>query len=426
MAVATLTISSRNYSSWSLRGWLLTRMSGLPSTRSSCRSPTRKTGRSSCCSRPRCWCRGCRTTAPRSGTPGHRRVPPRGVPGRRAPARRPRGPGAVPLDLRRDALGVRQPPLGPADEPEGPPPRLQDLAGAKADVDRITTIWRECLATWKGPYLFGKLSMADAMYAPVVTRFLTYDVTLDDECAAYGRRIMRSPTWSSGSRRRAPSPTRSRSSTSSSDDHLARHAQRAAPLGAGAPRMIQDRQDRVPAGLLRRLRRDRRGGGRPHPPHRRRHRAPDHARRPVQEGELVPRRPPVQSRAHHPPARARPRRELARHRLGRGAGPRRAQARRGARAARQPVGALPPRQWVVRRAQVHGQPLLQPVRRGHGGRRATSRHSSNLAVLPWPKVPYFRRARRARVDALCQPPRLDSPRSAWPGCGGRAYRPSAG
>lgn len=59
-------------------------------------------------------------------------------------------------------------------------------------------------------------------------------------------------------------------------------------------------------------------------------------------------------------------------------------------------------------------------------RRGGSRHSGNLAVLPWPKVPYFRRARRARVDALCRPPRLDSPRSAWPGCGGHAYRRSAG
>jgi glutathione S-transferase len=72
-------------------------------------------------------------------------------------------------------------------------PDFKIWSGAKADIDRITTIWRECLATWKGPYLFGKVSMADAMYAPVVTRFLTYDVALDDECAAYGRRIMALP-----------------------------------------------------------------------------------------------------------------------------------------------------------------------------------------------------------------------------------------
>jgi glutathione S-transferase len=66
-------------------------------------------------------------------------------------------------------------------------------AGAQADIDRILTIWRECLATSGGPFLFGALSMADAMYAPVVTRFKTYDVKLDSECAGYGERIMALP-----------------------------------------------------------------------------------------------------------------------------------------------------------------------------------------------------------------------------------------
>ena len=105
-------------------------------------------------------------------------------------------------------------------------PGFKIWSGAKADIDRIATIWRECLATWKGPYLFGKLSIADAMYAPVVTRFLTYDVTLDTSARPMAGASWRSPTWSSGSSRRAPSPTRSRSSTSSSDEHHARHAQR--------------------------------------------------------------------------------------------------------------------------------------------------------------------------------------------------------
>jgi glutathione S-transferase len=66
-------------------------------------------------------------------------------------------------------------------------------AGAQADIERITAIWRECLARAQGPYLFGALSLADAMYAPVVTRFLTYDVPLDPLCAAYGQRIMALP-----------------------------------------------------------------------------------------------------------------------------------------------------------------------------------------------------------------------------------------
>jgi glutathione S-transferase len=65
---------------------------------------------------------------------------------------------------------------------------------AQADVDRVKEIWTECLATYKGPYLFGKQpTLADAMYAPVVTRFLSYDVPLDKACAAYAKAIMALP-----------------------------------------------------------------------------------------------------------------------------------------------------------------------------------------------------------------------------------------
>jgi glutathione S-transferase len=67
---------------------------------------------------------------------------------------------------------------------------FQVFPGARADIERIVTIWRDCLKTYGGPYLFGPLSLADAMYAPVCTRFLTYDVKLDDLCADYCRSIM--------------------------------------------------------------------------------------------------------------------------------------------------------------------------------------------------------------------------------------------
>ena len=57
---------------------------------------------------------------------------------------------------------------------------------AQLDIDRILEIWEHCLHTYKGPFLFGKLPcMADAMYAPVCTRFTTYDVKLDAACQAY-------------------------------------------------------------------------------------------------------------------------------------------------------------------------------------------------------------------------------------------------
>lgn len=66
--------------------------------------------------------------------------------------------------------------------------------GAKPDIARILEIWTECLTRYGGPYLFGpQRTMADAMYAPVVTRFLTYDVSLDPLCAAYCQTIMAMP-----------------------------------------------------------------------------------------------------------------------------------------------------------------------------------------------------------------------------------------
>jgi glutathione S-transferase len=65
---------------------------------------------------------------------------------------------------------------------------------AQADIDRIEIIWQECLAAYGGPYLFGaKPCMADAMYAPVVTRFITYDVAIDPACVAYCDTIMALP-----------------------------------------------------------------------------------------------------------------------------------------------------------------------------------------------------------------------------------------
>ena len=72
-------------------------------------------------------------------------------------------------------------------------PGFKIWSQAQADIDRIATIWSQCLAAYGGPYLFGERSMADAMYAPVVTRFRTYDVALDRQCAGYCELIMAMP-----------------------------------------------------------------------------------------------------------------------------------------------------------------------------------------------------------------------------------------
>jgi glutathione S-transferase len=64
-------------------------------------------------------------------------------------------------------------------------PHFKVWSKAQGDIARIQQIWRECLEAHGGPYLFGDLSMADAMYAPVATRFRTYDVPLDPLSQAY-------------------------------------------------------------------------------------------------------------------------------------------------------------------------------------------------------------------------------------------------
>jgi len=64
------------------------------------------------------------------------------------------------------------------------------FAGAKPDIERIEAIWKECLSQYGGPFLFGaKPTVADAMYAPMARRFVTYAVPLAPECAAYCKTI---------------------------------------------------------------------------------------------------------------------------------------------------------------------------------------------------------------------------------------------
>ena len=83
-----------------------------------------------------------------------------------------------------------------------PLPDLRD--DTKAQIARIIASWEEALATWKGDFLFGNLSIADCMYAPVVSRFVTYGVDLPPASAAYRDRMMALPAmqdWMTESRK---------------------------------------------------------------------------------------------------------------------------------------------------------------------------------------------------------------------------------
>jgi glutathione S-transferase len=65
------------------------------------------------------------------------------------------------------------------------------FTGARSDIRRVLTIWSECLDAYGGDFLFGdRPTLADVMYAPVCTRFVTYDVALEERLAAYRDRIM--------------------------------------------------------------------------------------------------------------------------------------------------------------------------------------------------------------------------------------------
>ncbi|MEM7765193.1 MAG: glutathione S-transferase family protein [Pseudomonadota bacterium] len=55
------------------------------------------------------------------------------------------------------------------------------------DLSRLFELWQNCRTTYAdvGPWLFGTRSIADAFYTPVATRLRTYDIGLDDVCQAY-------------------------------------------------------------------------------------------------------------------------------------------------------------------------------------------------------------------------------------------------
>jgi len=68
---------------------------------------------------------------------------------------------------------------------------LPDLReNTKAEIARVLSAWEAALKAHKGPFLFGRFSIADAMYAPVVSRFVTYGVKVPPLVSAYMARIM--------------------------------------------------------------------------------------------------------------------------------------------------------------------------------------------------------------------------------------------
>ena len=87
-------------------------------------------------------------------------------------------------------------------------------AQVRADIARIEAIWTECRGDWGmargGRWLFGHFTIADAMFAPVATRFRTYDVALGEVASAYQQTIFDDPDFRiwEGMARQHPAPER--------------------------------------------------------------------------------------------------------------------------------------------------------------------------------------------------------------------------
>jgi glutathione S-transferase len=182
-----LHISSRNYSSWSMRGWLMTRLAGLECDVQSV-SPDDPAARSELLLRsssillPSLLHDGISVWDTLAiGEYLNEVFPDAGMlpPGRAARARCRSICGEMHsgFDALRSSLPMNL---------RSRRPGFAVWSGVQSDIDRIGTIWRDCLSAHGGPFLFGaRPTMADAMYAPVATRFVTYDVSLDAPCEAY-------------------------------------------------------------------------------------------------------------------------------------------------------------------------------------------------------------------------------------------------
>jgi glutathione S-transferase len=192
----TLTLSSKNYSSWSLRGWLMCRLAGLEfdEVMLSADDPNAKAEMLLLapsmlvpCLRHKgvtVWdtlaiAEYVNEVKPKAGLlPVDRAA--------RAHCRAICGEMHSGFTSLRSALPMNL---------KGRFPKYKVWSRAMTDIERVLQIWSDCLSTYGGPYLFGaKPGMADAMYAPVVTRLATYGVAITDPaCAAYGAAILALP-----------------------------------------------------------------------------------------------------------------------------------------------------------------------------------------------------------------------------------------
>ncbi len=200
MAEFTLVIGNKNYSSWSLRGWLMAKVAGIdfeeiviPLDRPETQAAIRKHSPSGRV--PVLLHRGLaiwETLAiaeylndlkpeaglwpPSAAARAHARAISAEMHAGFAELR-----NNMPMNIRTSFAGKGMTP------------------GVRTDVERIFWLWRDCRKRFAGAFqqddgfLFGKFGAADAMFAPVATRFKTYAVPLDQDAEAYCNAVLNHP-----------------------------------------------------------------------------------------------------------------------------------------------------------------------------------------------------------------------------------------
>ena len=195
-----LVISNRNYSSWSLRGWLAVRHSGLPFEeifipldRPESRAEIARHSPSGLVPLLKVGATGVweslaiietlNDLAPNAGLwPADFEA--------RAVAR------AISAEMHAGFFRLRREmPIDIRSDYAGPEYADRHSEGVLADSKRIFGLWADCRSRFGagGPYLFGSWCAADMMFAPVVSRFKTYGIAADDQAAAYMQAVWSQP-----------------------------------------------------------------------------------------------------------------------------------------------------------------------------------------------------------------------------------------
>ncbi len=100
---------------------------------------------------------------------------------------------SVSAEMHSGFLGIREH-LPQNIRKRGKIPLTNFSAGTQKEISRVFEIWKTCFQKYGGPWLFGNFSIADVMYAPVALRFVTYGISVPEECQWFIQAVTELPS----------------------------------------------------------------------------------------------------------------------------------------------------------------------------------------------------------------------------------------